>query len=147
MLALPFCTQHPQYYDRINQGDDISGIVEAVGKDVLDVRPGDQVAAFHRMGKPHGACRICHCSGQHHLPSPVEHLFRRGRNSPACIDEGSRGLVPASAATIALEARSSGSDLSGPDLWWCFSRWIVRLEAGEIEQPQSHYHCCNQQID
>ncbi|KAL2831969.1 chaperonin 10-like protein [Aspergillus pseudoustus] len=39
----------------INQGDDISGIVEAVGASVWEYAPGDRVAAFHRMFQPHGS--------------------------------------------------------------------------------------------
>ncbi|KAL3466930.1 chaperonin 10-like protein [Aspergillus heterothallicus] len=39
----------------INQGDDISGIVEAVGSSVHEYSPGDRVAAFHRMFQPHGS--------------------------------------------------------------------------------------------
>ncbi|CEL05781.1 Putative Alcohol dehydrogenase [Aspergillus calidoustus] len=39
----------------INQGDDISGIVEAVRSSVHEYVPGDRVAAFHRMFQPHGS--------------------------------------------------------------------------------------------
>ncbi|EED23788.1 zinc binding dehydrogenase, putative [Talaromyces stipitatus ATCC 10500] len=39
----------------INQGDDISGIVESVGSSVWEFAPGDRVAAFHRMFQPHGS--------------------------------------------------------------------------------------------
>ncbi|KAL2811974.1 hypothetical protein BJX63DRAFT_397762 [Aspergillus granulosus] len=39
----------------INQGDDVSGIVEAVGESVREYAPGDRVAAFHRMFQPHGS--------------------------------------------------------------------------------------------
>lgn len=79
----PFLHAASQYYDRINQGDDISGIVEAVGKDVLDVRPGDQVAAFHRMGKPHGSFAeyaIVPASTTFHLPSNIS--FEEGATLP-----------------------------------------------------------------
>ncbi|KAL4959389.1 zinc-binding alcohol dehydrogenase family protein [Aspergillus stella-maris] len=33
----------------INQGDDIAGIVENVGSNVVEFKPGDRVAAFHEM--------------------------------------------------------------------------------------------------
>ncbi|KAK3374840.1 putative zinc binding dehydrogenase [Podospora didyma] len=38
----------------INAGDDVSGIVESVGSNVFEYKPGDRVAAFHRMGEPSG---------------------------------------------------------------------------------------------
>ncbi|KAK1752945.1 chaperonin 10-like protein [Echria macrotheca] len=39
----------------INQGDDIAGVVEKVGANVYEFRPGDRVAAFHEMMTPHGS--------------------------------------------------------------------------------------------
>ncbi|KAK5056702.1 hypothetical protein LTR84_012234 [Exophiala bonariae] len=39
----------------MNQGDDIAGIVSSVGQNVLEFKPGDRVAAFHRMLKPGGS--------------------------------------------------------------------------------------------
>ena len=41
--------------DPVNQGDDISGIVEAVGEGVSEFKKGDRVAAFHEMLKPGGS--------------------------------------------------------------------------------------------
>jgi NADPH2:quinone reductase len=38
-----------------NSGDDMAGIVHSVGKDVLEFKPGDRVAAFHTMQGPGGA--------------------------------------------------------------------------------------------
>ncbi|KND95302.1 Protein TOXD [Tolypocladium ophioglossoides CBS 100239] len=38
-----------------NQGDDISGIVHAVGEGVSDFKPGHRVAAFHEMMQPGGS--------------------------------------------------------------------------------------------
>ncbi|ENH75575.1 Protein TOXD [Fusarium oxysporum f. sp. cubense race 1] len=38
-----------------NSGDDIAGIVEAVGENVVGFHKGDRVAAFHEMRTPHGA--------------------------------------------------------------------------------------------
>lgn len=39
----------------MNQGDDIAGIVEAVGEGVSEFKKGDRVAAFHEMLSPHGS--------------------------------------------------------------------------------------------
>ncbi|KAL9065948.1 MAG: hypothetical protein Q9157_007306 [Trypethelium eluteriae] len=38
-----------------NSGDDIAGIVHAVGSAVYNFRPGDRVAALHQLGAPHGS--------------------------------------------------------------------------------------------
>ena len=38
-----------------NQGDDIAGVVHAVGSDVVEFKPGDRVAAFHQMATPGGS--------------------------------------------------------------------------------------------
>jgi NADPH2:quinone reductase len=38
-----------------NTGDDIAGIVHAVGANVYEFKPGDRVAAFHEMMKPGGS--------------------------------------------------------------------------------------------
>jgi NADPH2:quinone reductase len=37
-----------------NSGDDLSGVVEAVGPAVTRFKPGDHVAALHQLGAPHG---------------------------------------------------------------------------------------------
>ncbi len=38
-----------------NSGDDITGIVHAVGKDVYEFKPGDRVAALHNAGTENGS--------------------------------------------------------------------------------------------
>lgn len=38
-----------------NSGDDIAGIVHAVGSAVLDFKPGDRVAALHELGTKNGS--------------------------------------------------------------------------------------------
>lgn len=45
----------PGYMKPHNSGDDIAGIVEAVGTNVLEFKVGDRVAAFHEMMTPHGS--------------------------------------------------------------------------------------------
>jgi len=45
----------PQFFKPHNSGDDISGIVEEVGENVLEFKKGDRVAAFHEMVKEHGS--------------------------------------------------------------------------------------------
>ncbi|KAF8856593.1 GroES-like protein [Acephala macrosclerotiorum] len=39
----------------MNQGDDIAGVVEKVGANVVEFKPGDRVAAFHEMMTPNGS--------------------------------------------------------------------------------------------
>src|SRR5947209_18390531 len=41
--------------DGTNSGDDIAGVVHAVGYNVTEFKPGDRVAAFHEMTKPSGS--------------------------------------------------------------------------------------------
>lgn len=55
----------------INQGDDIAGIVEAVGENVSEFKHGDRVAGFHEMGATGGSYAEYAISWQHtcfHIP-------------------------------------------------------------------------------
>ena len=55
-----------------NEGDDIAGIVTAVGSKVFEFHPGDRVAAFHEMRTPHGSYAEYALAWQHttfHIPA------------------------------------------------------------------------------
>lgn len=47
--------KRPEDGQTLNQGDDIAGVVHAVGSDVVEFKPGDRVAAFHQMASPGGS--------------------------------------------------------------------------------------------
>ena len=48
--------KRPEWFQKAhNSGDDIAGIVEAVGADVTEFRSGDRVAALHEMMAPGGS--------------------------------------------------------------------------------------------
>ncbi|KAL6229133.1 hypothetical protein BDW75DRAFT_235434 [Aspergillus navahoensis] len=58
----------------LNQGDDIAGIVEKVGSNVFEFKPGDRVAAFHEMCTPGGSYAEYAISWSHttfHLPNHI----------------------------------------------------------------------------
>ncbi|RYP68656.1 hypothetical protein DL771_006526 [Monosporascus sp. 5C6A] len=57
--------------DDAHQGDDIAGVVHEVGSNVTEFKPGDRVAAFHEMTKPHGSYAEYAIAWQHttfHIP-------------------------------------------------------------------------------
>ncbi|KAL6234841.1 hypothetical protein BDW75DRAFT_157204 [Aspergillus navahoensis] len=58
----------------LNQGDDIAGIVEKVGSNVVEFKPGDRVAAFHEMCTPGGSYAEYGIAWSHttfHLPKHI----------------------------------------------------------------------------
>jgi NADPH2:quinone reductase len=67
-----------------NSGDDIAGIVEAVGDNVVEFKKGDRVAAFHEMLTDHGSFAeyaIAWAYTTFHLPTKT--TFEEVRNSLA----------------------------------------------------------------
>ncbi|KAK4139695.1 alcohol dehydrogenase-like protein [Dichotomopilus funicola] len=86
-----------------NQGDDIAGIVEKVGANVYEFRPGDRVGAFHEMLTPHGSYAEYAIAWQHmtfHIPN--ETTFEEAATIP----------LAAMTAAVALYLR-----LSLPSPW------------------------------
>ncbi|CAI6099715.1 unnamed protein product [Clonostachys chloroleuca] len=66
-----------------NAGDDIAGVVHAVGKDVFEFKPGDRVASFHEMMTPSGSFAeyaIGQANTTFHLPASVS--FEEGATIP-----------------------------------------------------------------
>lgn len=54
-----------------NEGDDIAGVVEKVGANVFEFKPGDRVAAFHEMRTRGGSYAEYAIAWQHttfHIP-------------------------------------------------------------------------------
>lgn len=67
----------------MNAGDDVAGIIEAVGSEVFEYKPGDRVAAFHRMGHPGGTYAeysVVPASTTFHLPPNIS--FDAGAGLP-----------------------------------------------------------------
>lgn len=76
-----------------NTGDDIAGIVEKVGKNVYEFKPGDRVAAFHEMGKPAGSFAEYAVAWQHttfHLPHNIS--FEQAATIPLAAMTSAIGL-------------------------------------------------------
>ncbi|KYG42477.1 hypothetical protein M433DRAFT_157846 [Acidomyces richmondensis BFW] len=76
-----------------NQGDDISGIVEAVGHAVTEFKPGDRIAAFHEMMAPGGSYAeyaLSWSSTTFHLPQNIS--FEEGATIPLAAMTAAVGL-------------------------------------------------------
>ncbi|KAK5122948.1 fusarubin cluster-oxidoreductase [Meristemomyces frigidus] len=76
-----------------NQGDDISGIVHAVGDNVSEFKPGDRVAAFHEMMAPGGSYAEYALSWAHttfYLPKNTS--FEQGATLPLAAMTSAVGL-------------------------------------------------------
>jgi len=75
--------KRPYYGQPHNSGDDIAGVVEAVGEGVLEFKKGDRVAAFHEMMAPHGSFAEYAIAPDHttfHLPQKTS--FEEGASIP-----------------------------------------------------------------
>ena len=58
----------------INSGDDIAGVVDQVGENVYEFKPGDRVGAFHEMMTSHGSYAEYAIAWQHttfHIPKHI----------------------------------------------------------------------------
>ncbi|KAF1816704.1 GroES-like protein [Eremomyces bilateralis CBS 781.70] len=76
-----------------NQGDDIAGIVHAVGDNVTEFKAGDRVAAFHEMMSPHGSYAEYAVAWQHttfHIPKTT--TFEEASTLPLAAMTAAVGL-------------------------------------------------------
>lgn len=85
----------PEWFggDPANTGDDIAGIVEKVGANVFEFKPGDRVAAFHEMLKPHGSFAEYAIAWQHttfHIPKTT--TFEEAATIPLAAMTAALGL-------------------------------------------------------
>ncbi|KAK3346578.1 alcohol dehydrogenase-like protein [Lasiosphaeria hispida] len=77
----------------MNQGDDIAGIVEKVGANVYEFKPGDRVAAFHQMFTPHGSYAEYAIAWAHTtFPIPPETSFEDAATLPLAAMTAAVGL-------------------------------------------------------
>lgn len=83
----------PYFIEPHNTGDDISGIVEAVGQNVTEFKKGDRVAAFHEMMTPNGSFAeyaIAWAYTTFHLPKQTS--FEEGAAIPLAAMTAAIGL-------------------------------------------------------
>ena len=80
--------QRPESTNKsVNQGDDIAGIVHAVGENVTEFKPGDRIAAFHQMMSPGGSYAEYGLSWEHctfHIPKQTSFEGKDARESHTC---------------------------------------------------------------
>ncbi|KAH8811022.1 putative zinc binding dehydrogenase [Xylogone sp. PMI_703] len=77
----------------LDSGDDIAGIVHKVGSNVIEYKPGDRVAAFHKMSAPHGSYAeyaIAPASTTFILPPSIS--FEEGATLPLAAMTAALGL-------------------------------------------------------
>jgi hypothetical protein len=144
----------------VNSGDDIAGIVHAVGEDVLEFKPGDRVAAFHEMSTPGGAFAeyaLAPSWTTFHIPKgvsfeevrssprvqnglPVTHEENIGSNNPpSCINCGMGLICP----TLTPSALASGHTPYSINRIWCrrCRRFLRHQTCQTIKHPSHHRYC------
>lgn len=80
----------------VNQGDDCAGHIQTVGKNVLNFKPGDRVASFHRVAEPGGTYAefaIVPSWTTFHIPDDVS--FEQASTVPLTAATASVGLFAA----------------------------------------------------
>jgi NADPH2:quinone reductase len=84
----------PDYFNiKLNQGDDVGGIVEAVGTKVKNFSKGDRVAGFHVMDTPRGTYAeftVCPANTVFHIPDSVS--FEEAATIPLAAYTAAVGL-------------------------------------------------------
>lgn len=113
--------KRPEWFQKAhNSGDDISGIVEAVGLDVKDFRPGDRVAALHEMMAPGGSYAEYGLGWEFatfRLPFNIS--FEEGATIPLAAMTAALSLYQRFKSATPLE---TGKRIHSPlDLRWCRS--------------------------
>lgn len=80
------CRKTPEWMKQsINSGDDIAGIVHAIGPNVYEFKPGDRVAAFHEMRTPGGSFAEYAVAWQHTTSHIPENLSFEGIHAPLSL--------------------------------------------------------------
>jgi NADPH2:quinone reductase len=102
----------PNYLNvKVNQGDDVGGIVTEVGANVTNFRPGDRVAGFHQMDTPRGTYAeytVCPKETVFHIP--VSMSFEEAATIPLTANTAAVGLF----RNLSLPLPFSRSDTTPP---------------------------------
>lgn len=105
--------------DGFNSGDDIAGIVESVGSEARwEFKPGDRVAAFHKMMRPSGSYAeyaLAPSTTTFHIPPGTS--FEEAATIPLCAMTAALGLF---------------SCLRLPEPWVSDSEVRARIQQGGI---------------
>jgi NADPH:quinone reductase len=97
----------------MNQGDDIAGVVHAVGSNITEFHPGDRVAAFHEMTTPGGSyAEYALAWGHTTFHIPKETSFEEAATLPLAAMTAAVGLY--SSSQLALPVPWAPADKSIP---------------------------------